>query len=220
MLQVKLIKDSKTLDERQIKFGCRTFEIDSEKGFLLNGESYPLRGVSRHQDRPGIGNALLPEHHREDMELIRQIKQRPYLWATHVWNMFDFAADARDEGGEAGMNHKGLVTFDRTYRKDSFYAYKAWLSKEPFVHLCSKRYVNRAEPETIVKVYSNQPEVELFINGKSYGIQKCEEHIFSFNVPNQGVSRIVAKAGEYMDECVIRRVEEPDESYHMPDIRV
>ena len=66
--------------------------------------------------------------------------QRPYLWATHVWNMFDFAADGRDEGGAHGLNQKGLVSFDRKQKKDAFYLYKAAWSKESFVHLCGKRY--------------------------------------------------------------------------------
>ena len=66
-------------------------------------------------------------------ELIKQLYTRKYMWATHVWNMFDFGADSRNEGGENGQNHKGLITFDRKYKKDSFYAYKAWLSDEPFV---------------------------------------------------------------------------------------
>jgi len=99
-------------------------------------------------------------------ELIKQLFTRKYMWATHVWNMFDFGADARSEGGENGQNHKGLVTFDRKYKKDSFYAYKAWLSDDPFVHLTSKRYIDRVEDVT---VYSNQPEVELFANGVSLG---------------------------------------------------
>ena len=71
--------------------------------------------------------------------------------------MYDFAADARDQGGEPGMNHKGLVTFDRKTKKDSFYIYKAWWSDEPFVHICSKRFVDRTQNEIEVKVYSNQP---------------------------------------------------------------
>ena len=82
--------------------------------------------------------------------MIKQLFTRKYIWATHVWNMFDFGADARNEGGENGQNHKGLVTFDRKYKKDSFYAYKAWLSDEPFVHLCGKRYVDRVEDTTKV----------------------------------------------------------------------
>jgi len=405
--KVSLVESDEVLDTVAARFGCRTFEIDPEKGFILNGESYPLRGVSRHQDRWGVGNALLPEHHEEDMdlicelgattirlahyqhdqyfydlcderglviwaeipyisshmptgrentisqmkelviqnynhpsivvwgisneitmtgksnddlienhnvlnnmihemdktrlttiavvsmcdihdpyiqipdvvsynhyfgwyggdtsmngpwldhfhkefpnipigmseygcealnwhtsepkqgdyteeyqayyheELIKQLFSRPYIWATHVWNMFDFGADARAEGGEDGQNHKGLVTFDRKYKKDSFYAYKAWLSDDPFVHICGKRYVDRVEEETKVTVYSNQPEVELFVNGKSLGKQTSPEHFFYFMVTNAGESVITAVAGECKDERRIRKVEVFNEEYRL-----
>lgn len=403
-----LAKDGEVLDNVSTKFGCRTFEIDPERGFILNGESYPLRGVSRHQDRWGLGNALLPEHHREDMELIcemgattirlahyqhdqyfydlcdekgmviwaeipyisrhlpdarentisqmkelitqnynhpsiavwglsneismngtnedllenhrilndlahemdktrlttmavvsmcdihdpyiripdtisynhyfgwyggdtsmngpwldnfhkefpnipigmseygcealnwhtsnpmqgdyteeyqayyheeliKQLYTRPYLWAVHVWNMFDFGADARNEGGENGQNHKGLITFDRKYKKDSFYAYKAWLSDEPFVHICGKRYVDRVEDVTKVTVYSNLPEVELFANGKSLGRQESKEHFFYFRVPNAGETVLTAQAGECRDESVIRKVDTFNEEYRLKE---
>lgn len=397
------------LDERSVRFGCRTFTIDPERGFILNGEEYPLHGVSRHQDRPHIGNALLKEHHEEDIalilemgantirlahyqhdqyfydlcdeaglviwaeipyisthmptgrentisqmkelitqnynhpcivvwglsneitmggaedadllenhrilndlahemdptrlttmavvsmcsidaeyikipdvvsynhyygwyggdtsmngpffdnfhakypnipigmseygcealnwhtsnpeqgdyteeyqayyheELIKQLFTRPFIWATHVWNMFDFAADARSEGGEDGMNHKGLVTFDRKYKKDSFYAYKAWLSDEPFVHICGKRYVDRVEDVTRVTVYSNQPEVELFVNGSSIGTQISDVHFFYFDVPNAGESTLTAKAGDCTDESTIRKVNTFNEDYRMKE---
>ena len=94
------------------------------------------------------------------------IAERPWLWATHVWNMFDFAADGRDEGGKNGENQKGLVTFDRKIKKDAFYLYKAYWSKEAFVHTCGSRYVDRAEDITEVKVYSNLPEVALYVDGR------------------------------------------------------
>ena len=405
--EVELVEEGTAIDAVNCKFGCRTFEIHPENGFILNGEEYPLRGVSRHQDRIGIGNALLKEHHDEDMELIcevgattirlahyqhdqyfydlcdekgmvvwaeipyisnhmptgrentitqmkelvvqnynhpsivvwgisneitiggandpdlvenhhilndmihemdktrlttmaivsmcplnaeyikipdtvawnhyfgwyggttdmngpwfdkfhakypnipvgcseygcealnwhnsdpkqgdyteeyqayyheeliKQLFTRKYLWATHVWNMFDFGADARAEGGENGQNHKGLVTIDRKYKKDSFYAYKAWLSDEPFVHLCSKHYVNRVEDVTKVTVYSNQPEVELFANGVSLGKKTAADHFFYFDVPNVGETKLEAVAGECRDESTICKVDTFDESYRL-----
>ncbi len=406
--EVALVKGDDVLDCVSAPFGCRTFKIDPENGFILNGEEYPLRGVSRHQDRWGLGNALLPEHHREDMEyiyemgattirlahyqhdqffydlcdemgmviwaeipyiskhmpcgrentisqmkelivqnynhpsivvwglsneismagsdadlldnhnvlndmvhemdptrlttiacvsmcdihdpyvqipdvvsynhyfgwyggdtsmngpwfdnfhktfpnipigvseygcealnwhtskptqgdyteeyqayyheeLIKQLFTRKYLWATHVWNMFDFGADARNEGGENGQNHKGLMTFDRKYKKDSFYAYKAWLSDDPFVHICGKRYVDRVEDVTKVTVYSNLPEVELFVNGKSLGKQASAEHFFYFDVPNEGVSELEAVAGDCTDYSTIRKVDTFNEAYKLKE---
>ena len=404
-----LICDGVEVDEVSTRFGCRTFEIDPNKGFILNGREYPLRGVSRHQDRPDVGNALTPEMHKEDLELIlemgantirlahyqhsqvfydlcdeaglvlwaeipyisshmptgydntisqmkelvvqnynhpsivvwglsneitiagsnpnliknhkdlndmvhemdktrlttiaavsmcdindeyvhisdvlsynhyfgwyggstdmngpwfddfhkkypnkpigiseygcealnwhtsnpvqgdyteeyqsyyheeliKQIADRPYLWATHVWNMFDFAADARSEGGENGMNHKGLVTFDRKYKKDSFYAYKAWLSDSPVLHLCSKRYVDRVEDVTKVTVYSNQPEVELFANGVSVGKQtKGKYPFFYFDVKNEGTTELKVVAGDLTDTATINKVDTPNEAYIMKE---
>ena len=403
-LEVEIVENGEVIDNVCSRFGCRTFKIDPDKGFILNGEEYPLLGVSRHQDRWGVGNALLPEHHEEDIdlimevgattirlahyqhdqyfydlcdekglviwaeipyisrhmptgrentisqmkelvtqnynhpsivvwglsneisiagsdddllenhrilndlvhemdktrlttiaavsmckmddpylqipdvvsynhyfgwyggdtsmngpwfdkfhamhpnipigcseygcealnwhtsdpkqgdyteeyqayyheELIKQLFSRKYLWATHVWNMFDFGADARAEGGENGQNHKGLVTMDRKYKKDAFYAYKAWLSDEPFVHLCGKRYVDRVEDVTKVTVYSNQPEVELFVNGESIGKKTAPDHFFYFEVKNQGESEIIAKAGELTDKGTIRKVVEMNMDY-------
>ena len=407
--EVCLKSEDEVLDNVSARFGCRTFEIHPENGFILNGEEYPLRGVSRHQDRWGVGNALLKEHHDEDMdlicevgattirlahyqhdqyfydlcdergmvvwaeipyisthmpngrentisqmkelvaqnynhpsivvwglsneitiggednpdlvenhrilndlvhemdktrlttiacvsmcsmdneyvqipdvvsynhyfgwyggdtsqngpwfdefhakypnipigcseygcealnwhtsdpqqgdyteeyqayyheELIKQFFTRKYMWATHVWNMFDFGADSRNEGGENGQNHKGLMTFDRKYKKDSFYAYKAWLSDDPFVHICSKRYVDRVEETTKVTVYSNQPEVELFANGVSLGKQTSPEHFFYFEVPNTGETNLVAIAGECRDESFLRKVEVFNEEYRLKE---
>lgn len=409
-LRASLLSGGKAVDEVSARFGVRSFEINPQKGFFLNGKEYPLRGVSRHQDRPEIGNALMPEHHKEDIDLIcemgantirlahyqhaqafydlcdekglivwaeipyisrhmpnaaentktqmtelicqnynhpsiitwglsneitmggasdkslinnhkmlndlahsldktrpttlaaitmcgideeyvhipdvlsynhyfgwyggnvsmygpwfdafhkkypnkaiglseygcealnwhtsapeqgdyteeyqahyheeviKQIMDRPYLWATHVWNMFDFAADARSEGGENGMNHKGLVTFDRKYKKDSFYAYKAWLSDEPFVHICSKRYIERVEPVTKVTVYTNQNEVELFANGESVGRQtKGKYPFFCFEVKNEGETRLTAKAGGCEDTAVIKKTDCFNEKYRMAE---
>jgi beta-galactosidase len=131
--------------------------------------------------------------------------------------MFDFGADARNEGGENGQNHKGLMTFDRKYKKDAFYAYKAWLSDEPFVHVCGKRYVDRVEDVTKVTVYSNLPEVELFANGESLGKKSSSEHFFYFDVPNNGETKLLAVAGDCKDESVIKKVDTFNEEYRLKE---
>ncbi|MBR3357929.1 MAG: beta galactosidase jelly roll domain-containing protein [Solobacterium sp.] len=393
-------------DAVSARFGCRYYRCDPEKGFFLNGKSYPLRGVSRHQDRAGKGNALSIEDHRSDMEIIKEIgantvrlahyqhaqefydlcdengivvwaeipyitmhmkngrentvqamrelitqcynhpsiavwglsneitaasavdedllenhrilndlchhmdstrlttmanvfmletdspildipdinsynlyfgwylgdldqndeffdeyhakypdrvigfseygadanpafhssrpersdyteeyqalyhehiwkmiEDRPYLWATHVWNLFDFAADGRDEGGKHGENQKGLVTMDRRTRKDAFYLYKAaWNKQEKFVHLYGRRYENRAEDTTEIKVYSNCDTVTLFVDGKEIGT-KNGHLVFTFRIDLNGEHEVRAVSGEYTDTMTIRRVSEPDESY-------
>ncbi|MCM1119767.1 MAG: glycoside hydrolase family 2 protein [bacterium] len=406
-VKAELLCGGSVKDEIGSRMGCRTFGFDPERGFLLNGREYPLRGVSRHQDRKGAGNALTEEMHREDMDIIREIgantvrlahyqhagefydladengmvvwaeipyitahmeggrentltqmrelvtqcynhpsivcwglsneitaggsvtedmlenhrllndlchkmdpvrpttmahafmletdspmteiadlnsynlyfgwylgeleqngsffdeyhtkfperiigfseygadanpryqaecpekgdytegyqcvyhehvlqciEQRPYLWATHVWNLFDFAADGRDEGGKHGENQKGLVTFDRKLKKDAFYLYKAAWSSEPFVHLCGKRYVNREQAETVVKVYSNQPQVTLSVDGRECGTQ-TGSRIFEFTVTISGEHEITAEAGGLKDTMVVRKAEKADPQYSM-----
>ena len=68
-----LDEDGTVLDEISARFGCRSFAIDPQKGFCLNGRPYPLRGVSRHQDRTGVGNALTRQMHEEDFAIIREM---------------------------------------------------------------------------------------------------------------------------------------------------
>lgn len=392
-------------DHVSARFGCRVMDFDPEKGFFLNGRSYPLRGVSRHQDRMGLGNALTERENQEDMALIREIgantirlahyqhsqyfydlcdetgmvvwteipyitehmpggrqntldqmrelitqcynhpciacwglsnevavhgvtedlmenhrllndlchrmdptrptamahafmlaydsplvnlpdiasynlyfgwylgtleqndsffeayhakypnrvmgfseygadanvqfqsarpesgdyseqyqclyheyilgciDRHPWLWATYVWNMFDFAADGRDEGGAHGLNQKGLVSFDRRTKKDAFYLYKAvWNKEEPFVHLCGSRYKNRAEEETEIKVYSNLPKVTLLMDGQKICTQTGST-VFTFRVKLTGEHTIIAQAGECSDTMTIRKVDVPDPSY-------
>ena len=145
--------------------------------------------------------------------MLKMIEDRPYLWATHVWNLFDFAADGRDEGGKHGENQKGLVTFDRNTRKDAFYLYKAaWNKDDAFVHLCGKRYVNRCEEETEIKIYSNQPAVTLFVDDARIGTQEGKT-VFRFRIPLLGEHLIRVEAGKASDTMCIRRVDTPDESY-------
>jgi beta-galactosidase len=147
--------------------------------------------------------------------LLKMLEKRPYLWGGFVWNMFDFAADARNEGGCAGVNHKGLVTFDRQIRKDAFYLYKAAWSQEPFVHLCGRRYRERAEAETEIKVYSNQREVALYVDGKLAG-RRFGQRVFTFRVSLTGEHFIEAVAGPYRDTMILCRVTEPNRRYLLP----
>ena len=406
---VQLQKNGQTVDEVKIPVGIRTFSVDAKKGFFLNGRPYPLHGVSRHQDRKGLGNAITPEMHEEDMALIQEIgantirlahyqhdqyfydlcdrcgmivwaeipyisehlphgrentiqqmkelitqnynhpsivcwgvsneitistkdkadmldnhrvlnelchsmdetrptslacyamcgpfnrvahlsdivswnlylgwyvpglflndwwisffhkvypnrclgyseygcegmpnlhsskprrgdhteeyqaiyhefllkcfERHPYMWSTHVWNMFDFAADARDQGGEPGMNHKGLVTFDRKTKKDSFYLYKAYWSSEAFVHIAGSRYVDRPEKMTTVKVYSNQPKIALYVNGKLLE-EKSGSKVFTFRVPLDGKVKLKAVAGSCEDTALLNFVKQPNPSYRLRD---
>ena len=166
-----------------------------------------------HSSKPERGDyteeyqALYHEH------MLRMINARPWLWATHVWNLFDFAADGRDEGGKHGENQKGLVSFDRKLKKDAFYLYKAaWNKTEAFVHLCGSRYINRSEDETEVKVYSNMPRVTLFVDGKVFASVEGDT-VFTFRVPLTAEHSIRAEAEGCSDSMVIRKVSEPDESY-------
>lgn len=150
--------------------------------------------------------ALYHEH------MLEMFSTRPYLWSTFVWNMFDFAADAREEAGDNGVNHKGLISFDRKVKKDAFYIYKAWWSKEPFVHVCGSRYVDRVEDETEIKVYTNQPKVALYVNGSLVEEQEGN-HVFTFKISNVGEQAVEAKAGDLSDRISIRKVDTPNPAY-------
>ena len=150
--------------------------------------------------------ALYHEH------MLKMWAERPYIWAMHCWNMFDFAADGRNEGGKPGQNQKGLVTFDRKTKKDAFYIYKAYLSKEPFVHLCGRRYIDRPEAVTEVKVYSNQPAVTLLVDGREFATQTSDK-IFKFQVPITGAHTIEARSGKLSDTIAIRKVDKPNPAY-------
>ena len=137
----------------------------------------------------------------------------PYLWATHVWNMFDFAADNRDEGGVKGRNNKGLVTYDRKTKKDSFYLYQAYWTKTPMLHLAKKRYIYRNEEETQVLVYSNMNEVSLYVNGKLFET-KQGSHVFEFKVPlTKSTTKLMVKAGDLTDTSIVKKVKKPYDKY-------
>lgn len=144
--------------------------------------------------------------------MIEMIEARPWLWATYVWNLADFGADARDEGGVPGRNQKGLVTFDRSVKKDAFYAYKAAWSSEPFVHVAGRRYVDRAEDLTDVTVYSNQHEVSLWRDDELVG-NVTGRRVFRFRVALSGEHRLSARSGDLSDTIMVRRVDEPNPDY-------
>lgn len=100
----------------------------------------------------------------------KAIAERPFIWGSFVWNMFDFGAAHRTEGDRPGINDKGLVTFNRKVKKDAYYFYKAnWNKEEGFVYIANRRCTQRTQAVTDIQIFSNRPEVELFVNGKSLG---------------------------------------------------
>lgn len=102
---------------------------------------------------------------------VRQIRRRPYLWATFVWNLFDFGCAARREGARFGINDKGLVTFDRKVKKDAYFVYQAAWSDKPVVHIASRRFDPRPAGKTCIKVYANVPSVTLQCGGQSFALR-------------------------------------------------
>ncbi len=214
-------------------FGWYLGELDQNDSFLDEYHSlYPERAIGLaeygadaniqfHAEHPTQGDyseefqCLYHEH------LVRMIQDRPYLWTTYVWNLFDFAADGRDEGGKRGQNQKGLVEFDHKTRKDAFYLYKAVWSREPFVHLCGKRFVNRAGEATRVRVYTNQERVTLYdgtrIVARKERQDAAQPGVFLFDVPLHGemyLSVVADSGGQTVrDEMTLRQVPEPDPSY-------
>jgi beta-galactosidase len=141
-------------------------------------------GLSQHTDNPEGGQiAIVGRPHPEEYESWyherswQQIQARPWLFASWVWSMFDFASDFRGEGDSVDLNDKGLVTFDRKTKKDAFYFYQAQWSAEPMLHLNGRRYVDRAYPVTDVRAYSNAPSVSLHVNGVRVGDVVCPDHI-------------------------------------------
>ncbi len=174
--------------------------------------------VSYHSDTPRCRDyteeyqALYHEH------MARVIDERPWLWATHVWNMFDFGCDARDEGGVKGRNNKGLMTIDRKLRKDSFYLYKAYWSDEAFVHLCGRRYAQRVGDETEIKVYSNLTQVALYVNGRLFAEQEGNKVFVFEHVPlNEGFTFLSARAGGCCESMTLEKTERPNPAYQYID---
>jgi beta-galactosidase len=138
----------------------------------------------------------------------RALNARPWIWCGLVWNMFDFAADARNEGEQPGINDKGLVTQDRKIKKDAFYFYKANWTTDPFVYVASRRFTIRTASVTTIKVFTTLPQVELFVNGVGYGARQADQGTCVW----QGVALVVgdnvveARHGAVGDSVVWKRV--------------
>lgn len=145
-------------------------------------------------------------------------RERDYIWGTYVWNLYDFSSEIREEGGVKYKNGKGLISYDRNIKKDAFYYYKAQWSAVPFVKIGESRFVNRTNPEITIKVYSNQKEVSLYVNGETH-TRYSENGIFLFhNIGlKHGDNNVKAISGDCMDEAVFRRGEQPDSSYVFVD---
>ena len=155
--------------------------------------------------------ALYHEH------MAQVFEDRPWVWASHVWNMFDFGCAARNEGGVSGRNNKGLVTMDRKTKKDSYFVYQAYWTQTPMVHIAGRRHAQRAGETTEIKVYSNQDTVVLYINGKEVG-QQTAHRVFKFDVAlNEGFNTILAVAGDVKDSITLEKVAEEPAYYTLPE---
>lgn len=155
-------------------------------------------------------------YHQKMLEIF---EERPYLWATYVWNMFDFAADSRDEGGCKGRNNKGLVTYDRKIKKDAFYVCKAWWSKENVLHICGSRFRERSPKEQNITVCTNLPSVILLVNGKPVQTKAPEKHLAVFENVSllEGENTITAIAGNLKEEITLVGTADPNPAYVLPD---
>lgn len=178
--------------------------------------------VEYHSSSPKVKD-YTEEYHALLHERVWKIfKKRPFLWATYVWNMFDFGANIRDEGGVKGRNNKGLVTYDRKIKKDAFYMYKAHWSDEKFVHITSKRFIDRTEDKIQVKVYSNCDEVTLYVNGKELESKADYNKIFVFEnvMLQEGINTVKAIGRNnddvFQDSAMFNKVSEENTSYEAP----
>jgi beta-galactosidase len=185
---------------------------------------YGVEGIVQYHSSTPTVRDYTEEYHALCHEKIWKIFEKsPFLWATYVWNMFDFGANIRNEGGVKGRNNKGLVTYDRKIKKDAFYMYKAHWSDEKFVHITSKRFIDRAEERINIKVYSNCNEVTLYVNGKEQESKIGDEKIFVFeNIPLQeGTSVVKAVSSRngvtLEDTAIFNKVSQPDRSYEAPE---
>lgn len=179
----------------------------------LGFSEYGAEGMPNlHSGKPKRGDNTEEYQNKYHEYMLECFKRHPYMWGNYVWNMFDFAADARNQGGEPGMNHKGLVTFDRKLKKDCFYLYKAYWTEAPFVYLAGRRYEHRTEAVTEITVYSTCGEVSLYNNGKLVETKKGER-VFKFKMKMENENHLEVKAGDCTDTAVIYKTDRPRPEY-------
>ena len=196
-------------------------ELNPDKSLGIS--EYGAEGIiTYHTDKPVVKDYTEEYHALYHEMLIKYFNERPFIWGTYVWNFFDFGSAIRDEGGVKGRNNKGLMTFDRKIKKDAFYAYKAAWSKTPFVHINSKRFIERSTETINVKVYSNCDSVTLFVNGEKFDTINGENTFVFENVKlvdGQNSIKVIATkdSQEFTDFALFNKVNEPNPVYECPD---
>lgn len=192
-------------------------ETNSEKPIILTEYGVDTN-IRFHSDEPKANDYSEEYQLMFSENAINAIEERPYMAGGYVWNMFDFGSAGRAEGGEKGKNQKGLVTIDRKVKKDAFYLYKAHWSKEKFIYIAGRRYVNRPGKTTDITVISNVDELTLSVNGEVVRKQNVMSAMTVFNdvLLKSGENKIEVSSDLLKDCIVINQVNEPDESYVCP----
>ena len=175
-------------------------------------------GISEYGDAGSIKIHTDPRYdrirdHAENYQLLthegywRAIKDEQWLWCKCIWQFSDTQTSIRHEGDRDGMNDKGVVTYDRQVCKDIYYFYKAQWNPEPMVYITDRRFVNRKHEVTDVKVYSNQKDATLYVNGNKIAKQQTDDInriVFKDVHLSEGKNIIRVKAGKLSDECIWR----------------
>ncbi|NLC84863.1 MAG: glycoside hydrolase family 2 protein, partial [Ruminococcaceae bacterium] len=202
-----------------------------QPGICLGISEYGVDGILQYHSENPVKQDYTEEFQALYHETIWQIiKDRPWVWGSFVWNMFDFASSIRNEGGIRGRNNKGLVTYGRYLRKDAFYFYKAQWSAEKFVYITGRRFIERTKNVIDLKVYTNCEWVELTVNHSEFARISGEGGVVTIkNVPLfKGYNLITATGyltGEVSgtevpinrkSQAVFMRVEKPNPSYEAP----
>ena len=176
---------------------------------------YGAEGMTNlHSNKPHRGDSTEEYQMMYHHYMCEFIAKRNYIWGTHVWNMFDFGSDGRNHGGDPGVNHKGLVTFDHHTKKDSFYVCKAYWQDEKFVYIAGKRFINRNGKTTKVGIITNEDEVELLLNNAPYKVLKNKKY-YQIKIPLKGDINIKAKGKNSEDEFTFHKVDKFDENYKL-----